>query len=399
MSLFKPPEYNGYVWRPSNGVLYLYDSAVGDEFKFENLEPVMNARKWTEDSGAKGMGSRAASIQSQLVDLTDCFYDTVVPNLREPVTNRQIRFNELADMILNESDRAHDTNDESRAAAVITSLSYPDFQNVVAVGESNEFPIRQGILPGLFESIQLDAGSGKWAQIDDNLIWHNNLPENSTPEPSFGFGTTIPVSIQKHGGAVAITDRAQDIINGLNPFQRLTARLGQKRLADENRQTAAEIEKNTTNTVAGVDFGLRTGTPPASQTYPPDLIKSINTVFDAKKAPWNLFITKGYIYTEYATNDIINGVGVAPPSQGSQNERQSPFPLADGVTWARDNAITSNIHGWALNDMAIKIFRGAIITYTVRNQDHETTKFVIKNNVKPQTVEPSLIVQVLNIAA
>jgi len=397
MTMFQPKNYNGYVWRPSNGVLYLYDSADKDDFEY--VHPVMNSRLWAEKSGCKGMGSRAASIQTELVELTDCFYDTAVPNLRDPVTNASINFRELAHMVLHGSDRAASTGDESRAAAVITSLAMPDFQNVVISGESAEFPIRTGILPGLFESVQLDSLTGKWASFDDDLIWHNNLPENSTPEPSLGFGTTVPVSVLKHGGAVAITDRAKDVINGVNPFQKLVARLQQKRLADENRQTAAEIEKNTANTVAGIDFGNRTGTPPASQTYPPDLIKTLNTTFDAKKAPWNLFISKGYIYTEYITNDIVNGIGVVPPSQGSQNEMVSAFPLADGVRWARDNAITSNVHGWALNDMAIKIFRGAIINYTVVNQDHETTKFVIKNHITPKTVEPSLIVQVTNVAA
>jgi len=386
--------YNGYVWRATNGWVYLYDSGDGDNFEYETK--VMNARKWMQMSGNKGIGAkgddRAGSIAGQIVELSDVFTSEKVPG-----TN--MSYEDLAKAILYEDDRAASTKDESRAAAMITSMDYTNFQDVVVVGENAESPIRTGILPGLFESVQLDNLSGKWATQTADIKWFNNLPESSTPEPSKGAGSTITVTVPKGGAAVGWTDRSKQVINGGNPFDKLTGLLNSARLANENEITAEEIETNTTHTQAGVDFGARTGTPPASTTNPLPTIQALKTVFASLKLPWNLFISKSFIYNEYITNDILNPTSVIPPTISDQNGEVGPFPFASGVTWAREDAMDSSTDGFALNSAALKVFRAALIQYTVRNQDHETTKVVMKNHFNAKTVDDTLVYLVTGIAA
>lgn len=387
-------DYNGYVWRATNGWVYLYDSADGDNFEYETK--VMNARRWMEMSGGKGIGAkgddRAGSIQSQIVELSDVFTSEKVPGT-------SMSFEDLAKGVLHENDRAASTKDESRAAAMITSLDYTNFQNLVVVGENAESPIRTGILPGLFESIQLDNLSGKWATQSADIKWYNNLPESSTPEPSKGTGTTITVTVPKGGGAVGWTDRSKQVINGGNPFQSLVALLADARLANENEVTAEEIENNTAHTTAGVDFGARTGSPPASTTNPLPVIQNLKTIFSSLKLPWNLFISKSYIYNEYITNDILNPTSVIPPTIADQSGEVGPFPFASNVTWAREDAMDSMTDGYALNSNALKVFRAALIQYTVRNEDHENTKVVMKNHFNAKTVDDTLVYLVTGIAA
>jgi len=70
-----------------------------------------------------------------------------------------------------------------------------------------------------------------------------------------------------------------------------------------------------------------------------------------------------------------------------------------GVTWYRDNAISSSTNGWALDTEAIKIFRGPTTAYTVSNQDTETTKDVLRRYMQVETVDGALIYLVTDIAA
>lgn len=396
-----PMNYNGLIWRPTTGVIYLFDSVnhTEDDFDFDNADPVMNARAWMNISGGHGMGSRAASIQSELAELSDVFYNTPVPGLRHPITNAPVTFEDMAKEVLHGSDRAASTKDMSRAGAVITSLDYANFQDVVVVGENAESRLNTGVLPGLFESVNLDNLTGKWATMDEGILWQNDLPESSTPEPSSGTGSTITVNVPKGGGAVAWTDRARKVINGANPFDTIVAKLQRARLKNENALTADEIELNTTPTLAGVDFGARTGSPPGSTTNPVDFLASVRTTFNTKKLPANLFVTKGLPYTEYITNDIIRGSLGPPPAVGEIDQQVGPWPLMPGVTWARDEEISSAVNGWLMNDAAIKIFRSNLIQYTVRDEDHEFTKYVTKDHVKPKTVDAGLIVMVTGIAA
>ena len=291
--------------------------------------------------------------------------------------------------------------ERSRAAAVITSQNYANFQSNAAItGILADPRIRTGILVGLFETVNLPTLSGKYAAFTDDLKYFRNLAETKSPEPSGGTGTIQTVTVQKHGGAVAITDRATMVINQDNPFQRLVTRMGLTAQKDENAMMAAEIQSNTGNTISGVDFGIRTGTPPSSTQNPIDLITSMLTTSESSNVNFDLFISKGFMWAEYSTNDIVRGgVNTVPITQTNLNEQISPFPLFGGVTWARDNAITSSTAGWLLTSQAIKAFRSISRNYTIANQDTETTKYVTKNYFLPKTIDTSLVYNVTGIAA
>jgi hypothetical protein len=291
----------------------------------------------------------------------------------------------------------------SKAGAIITSLDFPESQDTPFIGANPETSIRTGVLASLFQTVAMPVLSGKWRSATSNdLKYYRNLAETQSPIPSKGTGAVTTVTIQKHGGAVAITQRAQAVINNDNPFQRLVTQMGQKKLFDENDMIADEIEANTANTYAGVDFGLRAGTPPLSSTNPVDFLTNTVNTFEALSQPVNLFISRGFMYWEYIYNDIIRGGSVAGnplPPQGNINEQVSPFPGLDGVRWARDNAITATTAGWAMNDNAIKLFRGPSRNYTIADEDIETTKYVTKNYFMPKTVDLTLIYKVTGIAA
>jgi len=290
---------------------------------------------------------------------------------------------------------------KSLAAAVITSQDFSNFQaNTAITGLLADPRIRTGILVGLFETVNLPTLSGRYAAFTDDLKYFRNLPETKSPEPSGGTGTVQTVTVQKHGGAVAITDRAQMVINQDNPFQRLVTRMGLTAQKDENAMMAAEIQSNTSNTFAGVDFGARTGSPPASTTNPVDTLTTILTNSENSNVNFDLFITKAFMWAEYSTNDIVRGgVNNPPITQTNLNEQVSGFPLLGGVTWARDNAITSSTAGWILSSTAIKSFRGPSRNYTIANQDTETTKYVTKNYFLPKTIDTSLVYYITGIAA
>ena len=288
----------------------------------------------------------------------------------------------------------------SKAAAIITSLDFPDFQQSNVIGTNIETAIKTGILTNQFESVSLPNLTGKWAALSNDLKYHRNLGETVSPQPSKGTGQITTVTVQKHGGAVAITQRAEMVINTDNPFQRFVTQMQQKRQFDENDMVADLIEATTTPTIAGVDFGLRTGTPPSSQTNPLDFLNNLTNVFDPLSQTLNLFISRAFMYNEFISNDIVRGgSNNVPASVGNVNESVGPFPLLNGVTWARDNAITSMTNGWAMNSNCIKIFRGPSRNYTIADEDTETTRYVTKNYMLPQMVDSTLIYMVTGIAA
>ena len=130
------------------------------------------------------------------------------------------------------------------------------------------------------------------------------------------------IYVNKHEGAVAETFRAKMVLAGNDPLARLTARLGQERLKKENAMVAAEIESNTANTESGVDFGVRSGSPPASTTSPLTLWNTLISKFDAYgKGNWNTLVSKAFIYNEYITNDIVRGAPYTQlPTQVNVNE-------------------------------------------------------------------------------
>lgn len=375
------------VYNPVTGLLYAYDVfEEGDVPAYDR--PLMDVTAFNQLLGGDSKAASTVSLDQifynngkeeyNFLDYANTYYDKIAQARSAGTRQEQI----------------------SKAAAVITSRDFTDFQNTVIIGQNQQVPTRTGILTGLFEEVQLPQLSGKWAAFADDLKYHRNLPETKSPEPSGGSGSLTTVSVQKHGGAVAITRRAEAVINGDNPFQRLVAQMQLLKAKDENAMVAAEIESNVANTITGVDFGLRSGTPPASSTNPVDFLTSLQNTFEALSQQVNLFITKGFVYYEYLFNDIVRGgVNNLPPSVGAIDEQISPFPGIAGVRWARDNAISSSTAGWALFDGAIKNFRSFSLNYTIQDSDIETTKYVTKNHFKPDTMDATLVYTVTGVAA
>jgi len=375
------------VINPVDGIMYV-DNPYSAEPTYDI--PLIDTRAFMAQVGGN---SKAASTQHN----HEIFFSNDKPEYNfEDIANQY--YDKIAQA------RAAPTKQErvSKAAAVITSLDFSDFQTATntVIGQNAETAIRQGILLSLFETVAVPNLSGRFISFTNDLKYFRNIPESKSPEPSKGSGTYTTVTVQKHGGAIAITQRAQAVINADNPFQRLVAQMAQKKNNDENAMMAAEIEGNTANTFAGVDFGARSGSPPASTTNPVDTLNTIRTTFDALSQDVDLFITKGFIYWEYVYNDIVRGgVNNIPPSQGASNEQVGPFPGLDGVRWARDNAISSSTAAWVLNNNAIKNFRGPSRNYTIADEDTETTKYVTKNYYLPKTVDSTLIYKITAVAA
>ena len=162
----------------------------------------------------------------------------------------------------------------------------------------------------------------------------------------------------------------------------------------------AEIQSNTAHSQAGVDAGSRSGTPPVSQTNPLDTITALIGISEGLNKPFTHFFSKGFIYNEWALNDIIRGAPLSPlPTQTAINEQSGPFPAFGGITWIRDNAFSSSTAGWILNSDAIKCFRGPTRAYTVADPDAETRRYVTKAYFTPDTVESANIYRVTGIAA
>lgn len=411
---------NPTVWNPETNCIYV-DDPYQHEPTYETV--LMNVGAFMSALGGASKAASTVSLerifynngpaQHNYLDLANEYYDRIVRSRAASTPSQQIekakslikdkKFAEfqqnlnIAQVIhIAEMQRIHG----SKAGAIITSLDYPGFVTNEVVGTSPNTRIRTGILASLFQTIPLAQLTGQWQSFDDDLKYYRNLSETKSPEPSKGTGALKSVEVEKHGGAVAITQRAEMVINGYNPFATLVGRMGQKRLFDENDYIADVIQANTANTIAGVDFGARTGSPPASTTIPTDFITSLINTFEALPQDIDLFISRGTAYMEYVTNDIVRGgVNNPPPTQTNVNEQVGPFPLMGGVTWARDNAITSNTNGWAMNNNAIKLFRGPSRNYTIANEDTETTKYVTKNYFKPDTMEANLIYMVTNITA
>jgi len=375
------------VWNPSDNIVYV-DDPYRKQPTYEI--PLMNVAAYM---ASLPHASKAASVNSPLEEIY--------------FNNGKEEYNFL-DKAISFTDAIHQAQQagsplerRSKAAALITSTDYSDFQNVTIIGQSTQAPILRGITKQQFETISLPNLSGKFASFDDDLRWLTNIPEGKSPEPSGGFGSTITVSVQKHGGAVAITERAEMVINGDNPFPRLVSRLQDKREQSENAMVVAEIEGNTAHTQAGVDAGLRSGTPPVSQTNPEATITALIGISEGLNKPFNLMFSKGFIFNEWSLNDVIRGAGnLSPlPTQTNINESTSPFPAYGGVTWVKDNAFSSSTAGWIMNSDAIKNFVGPTRAYTVADPDAETRRYVTKAYFSPDTVEAANIYEVTGIAA
>jgi len=399
VNMFNSLEYNGYILNPDDNWVYLYNSLDGSangRVPFTYGTRVMNAGLWHKISNGMGMESKTASVQDDLTSLADVFTDEYVPG-------ENITYQDVAKNIYQETKHAKYSKDINRMAAVITSKDYEIFQVPTILG-TNAVNIRTGVLAQQFEEVSTPQLFGKWATETDDLIYHTFVPEGTTVDPSKGGAEGVDIFVPKHEGAVAITTRAQMIIGGADPLTRLTQRLAQARLKKENAMVAAEIQSNTAHTTAGVDFGAVTGSPPASTTNPAALWTTLLGLFDAlNKGQLNLFVSKAFIFNEYLLNDKVRGVGSAGgpplPTISNVNEQSSAVPGISGVTWVRDNAITSSTDMWAMDRNAIKNFRGPTTTFNITTNDLEATKNVLRSYYLCETVDSDLIYQITAVAA
>ena len=381
--------YNGYIKNPVDDIVYLFNNATaptisnGGEFRYE--EPVMNGRLWNET------WNKVASEQDDMTAISDIFYDTQVPG-------ENYTFTDLVKGIHQDLKYAKQAKDTNKIAAVITSKDYEAFQ-IPSLVTTTSVNIRTGILGSLFEEVATPQLSVRYGNESDNLIWHTFVPEGTTVDPSKGAAGYTDIYVAKHEGAVAETFRAKMVLAGNDPLARLTQRLALKRLQKENIMVAAEIQSNTATPTTGVDFGARTGL--VSTSEPSALWNTLITLFESfNKGTFNTIVSKGFIYNEYALNDIVRGVNAPLPNQTSTNENKYTVPGLSGVTWATDNAITSSTAMWVMDaSMAIKNFRGPTTAFTVESQETETTKNVIRTYYQVETVDSQMINMVTGVAA
>jgi hypothetical protein len=313
----------GFVWNPEDHCIYLDNpSRRGDQLKYE--DKVMNALGWAKGTDAipenHQKGVAAAAAYTGGTDILDVFYGP---------------FAELADCRIQDIRTARKTNDAGLAASVITSADYDLFTQPVVLGESVE-TIPTGVLLNFFNDVATPRLKGLWQDSTTGVEYYMNVPEGMLPEPSKGLGTTIQIDVPKHAGGVEITERADLILGGQNPFASLVAALGQKRLQRENGLVAAELE-NATTVISGVDFGLRAGTPPSSSNYPNDLWQQIIDAFSAMGGTFNGAASKNIVWNEYKNNDYNKGFQTVSQNV-SAGDGTSAAPGVDGVTWFRDQA-------------------------------------------------------------
>jgi hypothetical protein len=379
---------NPVVTDPVAGLILKDNPYIKNVFDldFKDLDPILDARAW---NSLKKDQSKTAAIGSDPLKIADVFLG---------------KHADIATQMFSDIREARRTRNASLAAAIITSKDYSLLQDSVVVAENPEF-IETGVVSGLFEETAINQISGKYRDFAHDLKWFRNIPEGKSPEPSFGSVSEVSFRLFKHGGAVAITDRARDVINGGNIFSRLVNQLQEVRLADENDMVVDEIETNTTNTEAGVDFGQMTGT--ASTNNPKGLIAEINADFGNSTRPelrWDLFITKSRVFSEYVTNTFVSGSPyVANPAQNPENGNISSgipgFPSY--VTWVRadEMALDSGKDAIAMNRSAIRKFRGPTRQYTITDPEKEYTKYTTKTHFAVETIKPELIYLVTDIYA
>jgi len=166
----------------------------------------------------------------------------------------------------------------------------------------------------------------------------------------------------------------------------------------ENGLVAAELE-NATTVIAGVDFGLRAGTPPSSSNYPNDLWQTIIDSFAGSGGTFNGIASKNLAFNEYKNNDYVKGyqntaVNVSGP------DSSGPAPGLDGVTWFRDNAIVSGTKLWAADrDKAGKNFRGPVRSFDITSERTESRETYLKSYLLVKIVDQDFIREVTGVTA
>jgi hypothetical protein len=362
------------------GTRTIYEDILGvpsSKIKVDELKPLMDVGAWTELTAGNGKDNAAAVVNASLDDV---FFGDLIPQ---------------AEKMYGKLYNAQQNKDKDEAAAVITSQDYAELKNVVILGESIE-TVRTGILGRTFEEITVDNLTGKWLDITDGVQYQTNVPEGKSVEPTFGDATSIEINIGKHEGAIAITEMAENVINGRPIFSRLQTALQNARLKSENLMIAQELE-NASTTLSGTDVGLRAGTPPLSSNDPQPMIEAIQSALD-DNGGWDTAMMRSSVFNEWKANDIIKGVYV-PPSNPTGNEQIGPLPGVDGVTAYRDNMITSLTKIWAMNSNAIKLFRSFTRSFQVVKPEEETTYQYLKSHFQPRIVDQDAILEVTGVTA
>ena len=373
MSIITKQYKNPIIFNPVDKKVYCDNLApLDDSYVYEN--PIVNQKIYS---------LAASANDSDQYRIVDAFY------------NNDTSETKFADMA---------TDAVSKAAAIITSSEYSILADTTTLLGTLENPINTGVLTQIFETINTSTLTGKFRTFSDDLIYFTNLPESKSPEPTFGSASEVSVEVPKHGGAVAITDRARQVIQGADAeYRRLITRLQDRRALSESIMVRTAIEAiASTNNQSGVDFGATTGTPAVS-TYNPGLLlwPAIQSFFSTAGRNFNGFISNALPWYEYIANNNTRGFGVPAPSVSNANQSvQTSIPLLNGVTWFVDDLMTTLTEGYAMDrNAAGKNFRGPTRAYTVTDPDTETEKYVTKSHFECVIVDGTAIARVTGIQA
>lgn len=368
---------NPIIFNPVDHTVYEDSlSKLDDNYQYQT--PILNAKRWVE-----GKGQSLAASETDPLRLTEVFYGEYADHANEWLTKLG---------------SARKNNDRSLAAAIITSKEYTILQDAVVLGE-NEETIKTGILRSIFPEIAVPTLTGTWTSFANDVKYFTNIPESKSPEPTMGTASEVTIEVPKHGGAVAITDRARQVINGGEVFNRLVAQLQLRRLASENELTAEEIEATTSSNITGVDFGASGSG--LSTNDPTVAWNNIFTIFDATPHEWNSIVSKPQVFLEYQNNTFVKGTTTANPGIGnSANEQSGPVPGVAGVTWYRDSFMDTLTEAYVFDrNNAIKMFRGPTRAYTVTDPDTETEKYVTKSHLLPKIVDQTALYRLTPVQA
>ena len=376
MSSFTKSYNNPIIYNPVDRCVYEDtnpSAKLNDSYEYGNV--ILNAKRYAEIV--------KKNDSNDPLKITDVFYGKHADTAKDYYAKL---------------DDARTDQDRSKAAAIITSKEYTLLQDTVVLGQNEEL-IKTGILASIFEEVSTPTLTGKYAAFAEDLKWHRNIPESKSPEPSLGGYSVTTIEVPKSGGAVAITERARQVINGADVFARLVSQLQSKRLRAENQEVAAEIESNTANSISGTDWGARASG--VSSNNPIDVFNDIQNTFSSKTDRPNYFVSKWLGYAELFNNDFIKGTGqpLKAISGTSFGESVADFPVVNGIRYVADSDITSATAGWVFASNCIKLFRGPTRAYTVSDPDIETEKYVTKTHFLAETVDTNLIYRVTGITA
>jgi hypothetical protein len=384
---------NPLVYSAYHGCVYQDDLRIPSralDIDKHRLVKLMDARKWVEASGALGKTQedrdRAASVFTN-TSLADCFFGPL----------QSIADDKFRDLAV-----AQDTRDKDLAASIVTSQDYQTLQSTIIIGEQ-AIVTESAVLLQPFEEVQVPTLRGDWLDVTGDVEFHTNVPEGHSVRPSKDTATSVPVSVQKNMGAVAITEMAEAVINVRPVFTRLVSKLGQARVRKEDEMLARLVD-TATNTTAGVDVGLRSGTPPLSSTVPKDMWTALQDEIAAlEKGPFDTVISAPKAYEETRDNDTNKGV-YTPYATAAPRVGVSPAPGIDGVTWYRSRAIEALSNGltklWVMNaSQAIKLFRSFTRSYEVVKVEEEYRTQYLKSFFTPMIVDFDAIIEVTGVTA